>query len=384
MDQYSVSVIACEDYDEERVLQALRKALLPVGGLDFVKPGMTVGIKANLVTAMKPESAATPHPAVVCALVRLLRERGAEVIIGDSPGGLYTAAYLKVVYDVSGMRKAEEYGAKLNDDFSQTEVDDPEAKRAKHFPYTAWLAKTDAVIDLSKLKTHGMMGLSAAVKNMFGVIPGTQKPEFHYRYPRTEDFADMLVDLYEYTKPCLCICDAVVGMEGNGPTQGTPRKIGCLLAGRSGHDVDVVAAGLIGMKPQDVPTIQAAVRRGLTAEDPSDLRVFGDPSCFAVPDYQKVPLKSSVFYQVLGDGIPGKIADFFGSRILTPFPKLDAGSCIGCAKCAKICPAKAITMKKQKPRIDRSICIHCFCCQEFCPKGAMKVDRHLIMKVLGK
>ena len=91
-----------------------------------------------------------------------------------------------------------------------------------------------------------------------------------------------------------------------------------------------------------------------------------------------------MFYQVLGDGIPGRIADFFGSRILTPFPKLEKESCIGCAKCAKICPAKAITMKKQKPHIDRSVCIHCFCCQEFCPKGAMKVGRHLIMRVLGK
>ena len=384
MDQYDVSIIACEDYDEERVENALRAALLPIGGLDFVKPGMTVGIKVNLVTAMKPESAATPHPAVVCALVRLLRERGAEVVIGDSPGGLYTAAYLKVVYDVCGMRKAEEYGAKLNDDFSQIDIDDPEAKRAKHFPYTAWLTKVDAIVDLCKLKTHGMMGMSAAVKNMFGVIPGTKKPEFHYRHPRTEDFADMLVDLYEYTKPRLSICDAVVGMEGNGPTQGSPRKIGCLLAAASGHDLDVVAAGLIGLKPQDIPTIQAAMKRGLAPEDPGKLRVFGDPARFAVPDYQTVPLKSSVFYQVLGDGIPGKIADFFGSRILTPFPKLEKESCIGCAKCAKICPAKAITMKKQKPHIDRSACIHCFCCQEFCPKGAMKVGRHLIMRVLGK
>ena len=68
MDQYDVSIIACEDYDEDRVENALRAALLPIGGLDFVKPGMTVGIKVNLVTAMKPESAATPHPAVVCAL----------------------------------------------------------------------------------------------------------------------------------------------------------------------------------------------------------------------------------------------------------------------------------------------------------------------------
>ena len=83
-----------------------------------------------------------------------------------------------------------------------------------------------------------MMGMTCAVKSFFGSIPGARKPEFHYSYPRAEDFANVLVDLYEYSKPRLCICDAVIGMEGNGPAMGTPREIGCLLAGRNGHMLD--------------------------------------------------------------------------------------------------------------------------------------------------
>ncbi len=384
MDRYDVSVVPCAAYDDAQVEAALRAALAPIGGLDFVRPGMTVGVKVNLVTAMKPDSAATVHPSVVCALTRLLREKDARVVIGDSPGGIYTAPYLKVVYDVCGMRRAEAFGAKLNDDFSQTEVSFPEAAQAKRFPYTAWLGKVDAIIDLCKLKTHGMMGLTCAVKNFFGTIPGTRKPEFHYRYPRAEYFADMLVDLYEYSRPSLCICDAVIGMEGNGPTQGTPRKIGCLLAARNGHLLDAVAAGLIGFGIRDVPTLQAAEARGLLPESMDQISVSGDPSRFAVPDFNTVRAQSSVFFHVFGDGVPGKVVDFFAARILTPFPRLDPPACIGCGKCAQVCPAKAIAMRGGKPRIRRGVCIHCFCCQEFCPKGAMRVGRHAVMKLLGK
>ena len=381
---YDVSIVPCDDYDDGRVEAALREALEPIDGLDFVKPGMTVGIKVNLVTAMKPETAATVHPSVVCALVRLLRERGADVVLGDSPGGIYSAPYLKVVYDVCGMRKAEAFGARLNDDFTQTEARFPEGVQAREFPYTAWLGKVDAIVDLCKLKTHGMMGLTCAVKNFFGSIPGTQKPEFHYRYPRAEDFANVLVDLYEYSGPRLCICDAVIGMEGNGPTQGTPRKIGCLLAGRNGHMLDAVAAGLIGLHIHEVPTLHAAAVRGLLPEDAEQICVFGNPDRFTVPDFKTVPAQSSVFFHVLGEGIPGKIMDFVASRVMTPFPKVIPSVCVGCGKCAQICPGKAITMKKGKPQIDRRVCIHCFCCQEFCPKGAMQVGRHAILKMLGK
>jgi len=384
MNQIDVSIAPCDDYDEESVEYALRTVLEPIDGLDFVQPGMTVGLKVNLISAMKPETAATVHPSVVCALVRLIRERGAEVVIGDSPGGLYNASHLRTVYEVCGMRKAEASGARLNDDFSLTEVNYPDAVRAKQFPYTAWLGKVDAIIDLCKLKTHGMMGMSCAVKNLFGAIPGTQKPEFHYRFPRAEDFADMLVDLYEYAAPRLCICDAVIGMEGNGPTQGTPRKIGCIIASTNGHQLDAVAAGLIGFGIQEIPTLRAAVKRGLLQEDPGKIKVYEDPSRFAVPDFKTVTAQSNVFFRLFGDGNLGKASDFIAKRLLTPFPKLHASDCVGCEKCAQICPAKAITMRNGKPGIRRKDCIHCFCCQEFCPKGAMQVGRHWIMRLIGR
>ena len=203
-------------------------------------------------------------------------------------------------------------------------------------------------------------------------------------FPRPEDFADVLVDLYEYSAPRLCICDAVVGMEGNGPTMGTPRPIGCLIAAKNGHMLDAVAAGLIGLSPEEIPTLQRARKRALLPEELSSIAVYGDAKQFAVPDFKTVPAQSDVFFHVLGDGLPGKVVDFIVGRILTPFPKLAPALCIGCGKCAQTCPAKAITMKRGKPQINRSVCIHCFCCQEFCPKGAMKVGRTWIGKAVSK
>ncbi len=379
-----VSITACASYDAEEAEAALRAVLAPIGGLDFVEPGMRVAVKLNLVAAMRPESAATVHPALICALTRLLRERGAEVVLGDSPGGLYNAAALRRVYEVCGVRAAEEYGAELNEDFSQIEVEYPEGKLARSFPYTGWLRKADAIIDFCKLKSHGMMGMTCAVKNFFGSVPGTRKPEYHYRYPKAEDFAQVLVDLCEYSAPRLCICDAVIGMEGNGPTQGKPRHIGCLLASKSAHALDLAAAELIGLRPEQVPTLKAAIDRGLVPAELGRLRIHGELEPFRQPDFETVPAQSSVAFLRFGSGKLGHAVDAVAKSILTPFPKLEESACVGCGKCAATCPAKAITMVKKRPRIDRKRCIHCFCCQEFCPKGAMRPGRHWLARVLGR
>ncbi len=381
-----VVLTPCADYAEDHVTEALDRLLAPLGDLDWVTSGMTVGIKANLVSAMKPEACATTHPALLCALTRRLCERGARVIIGDSPGGLYTPAFVGHVYDAAGLSACEEAGAELNWDFGQTEIAFPEARVLRSFTYTAWLDDCDAIINFCKLKSHGMMGMSATAKNLFGIIPGTMKPEYHFRFPNTSDFSHMLLDINDFLAPKLklCIVDAVEGMEGNGPTAGTPRHIGLLLASPSPHVLDLIAAGLIGLKPDAVPTLIAARERGFIPENAAevDLCMVGvqpgtTPDDLAIVDFEHIAVRHSLLFTSKGKLVGKLLAALLASR-----PELHKADCVGCGRCARICPAHAITMEESKARIDRSACIRCFCCQEFCPTGAMRVHRTLIARLL--
>ena len=377
-----VVLVPCADYDPARVGSALEALLQRAGGLDWIRPGMRVGIKANLVAAMSPEAAATTHPALIHALSELIRERGAVPVLGDSPGGLYNAAFLNRVYGASGM---EATGAVLNRDFSTREVELPASVICKRATVTGWLLDCDAIINFCKLKSHGMMGLSAAAKNLFGSIPGTMKPEYHFRYPDPMDFARMLVDLDEFWKPQLHLVDAVVAMEGNGPTAGTPKSIGCLLAGKNPHRIDLLCAKLIGLDPGTVPTLRAAGERGLCPERLEDLTIDGPWERFVSADFVTITERNGLQFQnLMGGGVRGALFSRFLSRIIAARPSVEKAVCVGCRKCEQICPAKAIRMKNKRPVVNREACIRCFCCQEFCPKGAMKVKRPPLARILER
>ncbi len=375
-----VSIVRCADYSEETCERALREVLVPFGGLDWVRPGMRVVIKANLVSAMKPEKAATTHPALLAALTRMLRERGANVVIGDSPGGTFAAPHLNAVYRVCGLSEAEAAGAELNRDFSQKEADLPGAHTAKHITYTGYLDGADAIISFCKLKSHGMLSLSAATKNLFGAIPGIIKPEYHYRYPDPMDFANMLIDLNEFFLPKLYLVDAVQTMEGNGPTAGTPKYMGALLAGTNPHKIDLLCAKLIGLEAKNVPTLRAAQERGLTPASAEELEVSGDAEEFVCKDFVTVQKGTGTDFGAQ----KGKLLGAAAKTVLRARPKLKRSRCVGCGVCRDTCPAHAIVIEKGKAKIDRRACIRCFCCQEFCPKGAMRVHRTWVARIAGK
>lgn len=378
MENYDVAVVRCKTYDVEAVKPALEEAVNAVNGLDFVKSGMKIIIKPNLVSFKKPDAAATTHPALLEALVEMLLARGADVTIGDSPGGPHSLPLLNRVYAATGMDRLEKLGAKLNRNMNEKTVDFPEGKVLKNFTYTEYLDEADAIIDFCKLKSHGMLGMSAAVKNLFGTIPGLKKPEVHYKFQNDAEFADMLIDLNEYFKPRLAICDAVVGMEGNGPTAGTPRQIGAIIASKSTYYADVVGAELIGMNIDGLPTLQAAYERGFAPASSKNLRVYGDIRALTVDDFKAPPVRGLSFMR------KGNVLHFISKAALEHKPTLKKRLCAGCGECARMCPAKAIEMKNKKPHINREKCIRCFCCQEFCPRAAMVAHRPLAAKVLNK
>ncbi len=378
-----VYIVKCADYESMRVYSAMKKLLIDSGLLNFIKPHMTVGIKANLVSFLKPEAAATTHPEALYALSRLINELGAKVVIGDSPGGLYNSAFVERVYAATGLKNIECEEIALNRDYSQSDAQFPEARVLKTFQYTSWLDNCDAVINFCKLKSHGMMGMSAGAKNMFGVIPGTMKPEYHFRFKNPEDFARMIIDINDYFSPVLTVCDGVIGMEGNGPTAGIPRHIGCLLAAQNPHKLDLVCADIIGLDPKEIPTLMAAAERGYVPKDLSLPEIEGDYSGIKLDDFKNVEVRNSLLFTGKG----GVLSTVFGGilqNLLASRPVLKAEECVGCRECFKICPAKAITMTDNKPQINRKQCIRCFCCQEFCPKGALKVKRTFIAKILNK
>lgn len=375
----AVSISRCENYEPQAVKDALLAVLAPIHGLDWVKPGMKIAVKANLLMQMKPEKAATVHPQVAAALCEVLIEKGVSVVLGDSPGGPFSASFLSSIYSTTGMREVLRTGAALNDDFSYRDVTNPNAVAAKEFQVTNYLVKADAVIDLCKIKTHGLMAYTGACKNFFGAVPGIRKSEYHYRYSTHELFANMLVDICEWCKPRLSIGDAIVAMEGNGPSGGTPRHMGAILASYNPHALDLAAAHLMNLGAADVPTLRAALERGLIPEDVSGLQLFGDLASFVIPDFKLTPKHDVTLWGPKNPVLAKILTSLFASR-----PAIDPGRCVGCGECAAVCPAEAIRVVNRRARIDDAKCIRCFCCQEFCPKGVIRVRRTFTARLIDK
>lgn len=362
----------CPDYTAD-VEMSLREGLAEWGGMStFVKPGQRVLLKVNLLMKKRPEEAVTTHPSVVEAVIHLVQEAGGIPIIGDSPGGPYTVGALQTIYTKSGLREvAERTGAILNEDVGQTTVQYPEGKLVKSLTVTNCVLNADVVIPISKLKTHGMMTFTGAVKILFGVIPGLLKAEYHLKMFRISDFADLLVDIATWVNPVLSIMDGVVGMEGDGPSSGKPRNIGALIMSTDPFALDVVASDLIGLKPEKVPTVMAARLRGLTSRF-NELELKGDPrSLWRIQNFLIPKAVSTNFLDMVL--LPQNVKNFVLNRV-RPLPVFEHEACVGCRDCVNNCPPKALAMNEnQQPIVDLQACIRCFCCQELCPHHAVKL-----------
>lgn len=366
-----VSVTHTSRYDLEEVTAAVRRHFELLGISGEIRPGMKVLLKPNLLMKRRPEEATTTHPVVVEAVVACLRELGIKDIrIADSPGGPYTKSALSAIYEASGLRDAaKRCGAELNYDCGSFERETADGVMLKRFTLINPLEWADYIINLPKLKTHGMMALSGGVKNLFGAIPGLMKPEFHWRFPENDRFAAMLLDLCETVKPNLTLCDGIIGMEGDGPSGGAPRSAGMIIASKSPYCLDVALCKVMSLDTSGVPTVRLGIERGFSPESAAGLELLGD-ELIRIPDFRP-PKSGSVNFSLRLPKPLRPLAD----RLLISRPKIRRRDCIGCGKCAESCPAKTIRVADRKARIHYDNCIRCFCCHEMCPVKAIDIRR---------
>ncbi len=403
MTKKKVSLVKCSDYEPSRVESALRRSIDLLGGMEaFVAAGQRVLLKPNLVRAAEPKRAVSTHPTVVAAVAKLVREVGAVPVIVESPGGPYNAATLRGTYRRTEMDWAAEVGgAELNYDVEATQVSHPEGNVLRRLDVVEPLLEVDAVINLAKLKTHNLTALTLAVKNLFGLVPGIVKIGYHAKLQDRRLFCEGLVDIFTYVRPVLNIMDAVVGMEGQGPSGGDARSLNALMAGADALAVDIVSAELVGYDPMEVLTTRVAADRGLTTGRLEDVTVVGDSlASLQVDDFHRgveadmdpgllpgfvrrlVGLDGSAPEgEGAGGGLMHTLSHGWMWRQLVTMPH--AGEkCTGCGYCVDHCPVEAIEIVDGKARMDPKMCIRCYCCHELCPQLAVELRRPLLGRLL--
>jgi len=377
--QSKVSLLRLPDYDEARVLTALRECLAPLGGMSaFVRPGQRVLLKPNMLAPFAPEQAVTTHPAVVKATLELVREAGGEPFVGDSPG----VGAFRGVARASGIDRAmEETSAKPADFETEREFDVPDHLAAPKITLAQAVADADVIITLPKLKTHVQMTMTGALKNQYGLIPGTLKAHWHFRLQDRDWLAKLVLDINRTANPVLAVMDAVTAMEGEGPAGGRPRTVGALLAGADLTAVDVVACHLIGLDPKLVPVLRAAEMHDFGAASLDHIEVVGDDwRELCVPDFEKV----TELHDILGLApLPPSVLRWL-RRHWSARPRIRAESCKKCGACARGCPVSPPAIDPSAPtrkQVDDERCIRCYCCHEFCPEKALELRQPWIGRV---
>ncbi len=354
----------CPVYASAAVESAVRAAVDAVGGIRaFVQPGQTVLLKPNLLTDSTPKAAITTHPEIVRAAIRLVKEAGGDCLVGDSPASV-----------IKHERVWERTGMRALCDEEDVELITLELGGAREFrkdrqvfDVAQRVLDADVVINLPKVKTHVLMSLTCAVKNIYGCVPGMAKAGLHKQYFNAADFGRVVASIYGVVRPALAIADGVVGMTGNGPSSGKPMPMGFVAASADGVALDRCMCRVLGLAPRAVPYLSVLRRRGVGEHDDRRIEVVGaDPdSLLAEPVALPNTLRSRL--------IPSWLGRLF-APLLWCRPTF-SDSCVYCGLCVRMCPADALTQKKgEKPVLEPKQCIECCCCHEVCLAKAVDMQ----------
>jgi len=360
-----IAVTRCTSYAREELDKAVNRILKLLGGVEnFIKPNEKVLIKPNLLSARDPEEAVTTHPEFVRAVAKSIKPVTKNIEIGDSPGGF--GKNIDEIHEKTGMRKiAEEEGVKL--------VKFDRSRKVGRFPVATAILDADKIISVPKFKTHDVQVITAAVKNSYGIIPGIFKAEQHSFAPRGKDFAPIVVDVFSIRKPDLTIVDAVVSMDGEGPSRGRVRNTDFIIASSDAVAIDSALMKIVDLEPLDLYTNKEAHKKGLGITDLDEIEILGEP-------LDEVKINDFEFSTIgILNKAPKPLLGLL-KYVIRFKVAIDTRKCLHCKLCEENCPAGAIMINEDESKIDSSKCLLCMCCREICPHGAIVVNRNCLTK----
>lgn len=353
----TVSVIKCKNYDEEEVIEAIRKSLnlLKIGKL--IKERSTVLLKPNMFQGFSPDRCGTTHPIIVKAIILYLQTFRVKILIGDNPACLKSKSlqeYMKIA-EITGIKKiADETGVTL-------------IYPNKGIKISKWIIskvafEVDMIVNIPKLKGHGLMGFTAAVKNMFGLIPGLRKLNYHSTLREKYKFAKMLVELCMLLNPQLTIIDAVKILDREGSVRREPKHLGLIISSLNPFAADLGVTKLLNIDPKEIPTVDISLKKMGNFLNFKNLQLIGENlSKMQLPNIEFTSYEYTNFkYQKVKHSL---------------LPIIDRDKCTTCGACIMICPTSAIRIKYEKLIVEEGNCIGCYCCIEKCPSGALYLDR---------
>ncbi|MGA2317078.1 MAG: DUF362 domain-containing protein [Thermodesulfobacteriota bacterium] len=370
----SVSIVKCQNYDEDKVLSGLRRSIDLIGGIQtFVREDNHVLLKPNLLFGKSPEKAVTTHPSILRGMIQIVREAGGIPFIGDSPS---VGSLVKTAEKAGIKAVADEMKCPLVEFNKPVLPPKRKGKIFKQLEIDQTVLEVDVIINLPKFKTHSLTLLTLGVKNLFGCIPGPRKALWHLKAGEDrKTFAQILVDVYQIIHPSLTILDGIVGMEGNGPNSGQPIPLGLILASGDSLSLDQIVCDLLGVSRESLLTNRVAFEQGLGKDG---IEVVGEKvEDVRIPHFQFPTLSQPDW------NLPGFLRRAL-KNALTSKPVVQEEICNACDRCSEICPPKALARKGKDLVFDYEQCIRCFCCLEVCPEGAISIKPGWALKLVSR
>jgi uncharacterized protein (DUF362 family) len=243
---------------EDNIANTIRDGLIATGLQPAGLAGKKVLLKPNMVEPTKAARHMTTHPAVLLAVAQVFRDWHAEVIVGEAPGHVRDTEMALVE---SGIREALDDGhlpfADLNYEETQFQRNLGNASKLKGFDLPQTVVGVDLIVSLPKMKTHHWMGVTASMKNMYGVIPGIR-----YGWPKNVlhfyGIEQTVFDINSSIPKTIAVVDGIDCMEGDGPIMGTKKHMGLLIMGTVLPAVDATVCRLMGIIPEKIPYLALA------------------------------------------------------------------------------------------------------------------------------